>query len=205
MLESHIFKAIFDDFKHVNETSEAINLLKIITNFACATQIDGESKIIDFIRKIYVNPNLRSMDYIIKANAIEFCKIKHLKHLWIAVMLKSAVLNSFNSTDIFELGDEFKVKLSSDLELLLNQNSTVSLLSCFYQLIKFYVVTVEGDEMMLQCKYSIRDVFSNIEAYNLMIDEATNAAEIVGKDVKLETVVSVWNSIVAYYKKITSV
>ena len=45
---------IVDDFKKTNELSEALNVLKIIINYAITTSHDPNELVIKFMEKIYI-------------------------------------------------------------------------------------------------------------------------------------------------------
>jgi len=51
---------IVDDFKKTNELSEALNVLKIIINYAITTSHDPNELVIKFMEKIYTEPPLKN-------------------------------------------------------------------------------------------------------------------------------------------------
>ena len=44
-------KAIYEEFKQINETSEALHVLKTIINFACTTSHNSGIPLFEFIKK----------------------------------------------------------------------------------------------------------------------------------------------------------
>jgi hypothetical protein len=61
---------IIDDFKIANELSEALNALKIIINYAMTTSSDPKLAIIQFMKKIYTELEIKSSESVLKNKVI---------------------------------------------------------------------------------------------------------------------------------------
>jgi hypothetical protein len=61
-------KAIYDEFKQINETSEALHVLKTMINFDCTTSNISDLPFFEFIKAVYTQNN--SVDTILKFRII---------------------------------------------------------------------------------------------------------------------------------------
>ena len=52
---------IFNDFETIEQTAEALNVLKILINYAKTTSADRNEYISDFTKKIYIDRNVESI------------------------------------------------------------------------------------------------------------------------------------------------
>ena len=57
---------IIEDFKKINELSEALNTLKIIINYAMTTSANTDELVSHFIKKIYSDLEIRSAEFFLK-------------------------------------------------------------------------------------------------------------------------------------------
>jgi hypothetical protein len=102
---------IIQDFKKINEISEALNTLKVIMNYASTLSTDSREKISSFVRKIYYNDLqlVKESEQILKEKIIEKCQVEHLKNVWIILMMKRCVLYTINNQDPYDyLNSAFK-------------------------------------------------------------------------------------------------
>ena len=105
-------KAIYEEFKQINETSEALHVLKTIINFACTTSHNSGIPLFEFIKNVYTQNT--TIDTILKSRIIEYCRLKHLKQIWLIVMMKRAVLFTIASQESFEMLEEMFRKIIND-------------------------------------------------------------------------------------------
>jgi hypothetical protein len=68
LVDEGIQKAIYDEFKQINETSEALHVLKKMINFACTTSNITDLHFSEFIKAVYKQNN--SVDTILKFRII---------------------------------------------------------------------------------------------------------------------------------------
>lgn len=61
---------IFKEFKTMNETSEALNIIKIVINYSKAASANSNLSISSFIKKIYADESLRHVELVLKFNVI---------------------------------------------------------------------------------------------------------------------------------------
>ncbi len=54
----------------MNETSEALNIIKIIINYSKAASADSNLSISSFIKKIYADESLKNAELVLKFNVI---------------------------------------------------------------------------------------------------------------------------------------
>jgi hypothetical protein len=54
----------------MNETSEALNIIKIIINYSKAASANSDLSISNFIKKIYADESLRHAELVLKFNVI---------------------------------------------------------------------------------------------------------------------------------------
>lgn len=197
MLEDYVQKSIYDDFKNINETSEALHSLKTIINFAVSTSASEEMKLSEFVRAIYAN-SYKYTDRVLKINTIETCQLKHLNHLWLILMMKRAVLFSLKDQDTFEfLDDQFR-KPFTEPNIILNPQNSISYALIVYQLIVFFVSDLmRQDEYQLACGYDIKDTISNMDDELIQAEEIVNNLDLFfPSGVKLENIYELWKSIV---------
>jgi hypothetical protein len=57
---------ITNEFKNINELSEALNILKIIINYAAATSVEPDQPISYFIKRIYFD-NIKNSETVLKS------------------------------------------------------------------------------------------------------------------------------------------
>jgi len=163
---------IIQDFKKINEISEALNTLKVIMNYASTLSTDSREKISSFVRKIYYNDLqlVKESEQILKEKIIEKCQVEHLKNVWIILMMKRCVLYTINNQDPYDyLNSAFKsteeIELF-DLNHLLDSNSLlVSVLVVVFQIITFDLSFLHSEEEIGDKKgQKIRDIFKNLDA-----------------------------------------
>jgi hypothetical protein len=158
-------KAIYDEFKQINETSEALHVLKTMINFACTTSNISDLQLSEFIKAVYTQNN--SVDTVLKSRIIESCKLKHLKHIWLIIMMKRAVLFTLNGQEPFEmLEDMFRQTIDNHLELKLASNSMtlVSIALVFYQLVILFIYPLKSfEDKRSYSSYAVADTILSIE------------------------------------------
>jgi E3 ubiquitin-protein ligase RNF213 len=205
MLEDYAQKSIYDDFKNINEASEALHLLKTVINFAVSTSANQDMKLSEFIRTIYINNSYKSADRVLKINTIETCQLKHLTHLWIILMMKRAILFSLKDQEPFEFLDDTFKKPFDDTEpnIILNPQNSISYALVIYQLIVFFVSDLmKQDEYQLACSYDIKDTLSNMDEEILQANEIANDLDsFFPSGVKLENIYGLWKSVVIKLSK----
>lgn len=64
-LELIIQADVFNDFKNVNEISEALNIIKTIIKFGKATSANSDQYVAMFLKKIYVENSRRNFEQIL--------------------------------------------------------------------------------------------------------------------------------------------
>jgi len=77
-LDINLQLEIIDDFKIANELSEALNALKIIINYAMTTSSDPKLAIIQFMKKIYTELEIKSSESVLK-NKVIYLFLKSLQ------------------------------------------------------------------------------------------------------------------------------
>ena len=162
---------LIDEFNKINEISEALNTLKVVINYASTLSADSAESINSFIRKIYSNdPALYKLsEQILKTKIIVKCQLKHLKHVWILLMMKRAILYTVNNQDPFDyLSESFK-QTQRDIEfnvgMLESDAVWVSVLTVLYQIITFDLSLLHGEEIDRKKAISIRDIMECLEDY----------------------------------------
>ena len=154
-------KAIYDEFKQINETSEALHVLKTIINFACTTWNNSDEKLSEFVKKVF--PQDSSVDSILKAKITETCKLKHLKHVWLIIMMKRAVLFTSNGQEPFEmLQKDFRIETDAEFTLPVNSLTFVSIALVFYQFIIRFIYQIKQQDVNSFKTYLISDVLYEI-------------------------------------------
>lgn len=68
VMEMTIQKNIFNDFETINEVAEALNLLKMVIDYARATLASAEEVLGAFIKRIYLESTYRNAENILKHN-----------------------------------------------------------------------------------------------------------------------------------------
>ncbi len=145
---------IFNDFKNVNQVSEALNMLKTVINYGRATAAQAGEEVSVFLNKIYVEHSKRNFEQVLGSKIIENCQMKHLKHVGVILMLKKALLYTFEGQEPFENLNEL-FKKEHDFEMILSFNSvvTVSLGLLVFQLISSFLNTIVGTELVQYAEY----------------------------------------------------
>ncbi len=163
---------LIDEFNKINEISEALNTLKLVINYASTLSADSAETISSFIKKIYSNdPALfKQSEQILKTKIIEKCQLKHLKHVWILLMMKRCILYTINNQDPFDyLNESFKMPAHREVEFnlgLLESNSLwVSVLVVLYQIITFDLSLLHGDDIDRKKGILIRDIMECLNDY----------------------------------------
>ena len=195
-------KSIFEEYKSVQETSEALHMLKTIINFAGTTSVKGDMKLAEFVHMIYVDSTHKNPDQILKAKVTESCQLKHLKHLWIIIAMKRAILFTLNNQDPFELLEEMFRKEtkgggSTDIKNG-NDNNTISMLLVLYQLVIFFIYKISADDRSLYANYNLNLIFDGIDTdttkilfpENMKVDDIS---KLFDSSFKLENIFHVWN------------
>ena len=213
LLDEGTQKAIYDEFKQINETSEALHVLKTIINFACTTSNDKDIKLSDFVKVVYIQNN--SVDTILKSRIIENCKLMHLKHIWLIVMMKRAVLFTVNDQESFEMLDDLFRKVIQDenqmvLKIASNSLTLVSIALVFYQLIVLFIYPLKSyDDKRIYSTFSLTDTILTIEDYDtrslqVIFPSNTQPAyltDIFPQTLKLENIYEIWKMIVQRLSK----
>ena len=142
-MDPSIQASIFKDYITINETAEVLSLLNIIINYAITTQPNQATYLSNFVRSIYIDPSTMSLrcnsDAVLSTKIIDNCQLKHLKHLWILLMMKKAFLYTVNNLDPFEsLGEKFRDQSEIEVEITANPTLTLSLSLVIFQLIEYY-------------------------------------------------------------------
>jgi hypothetical protein len=137
---------IFNEYKTINQTAEALNVIKILINYVKTTLPKGETNINEFMRKIYIAKNSESNS--LTANITDNCQLNHLKNLWFLLMMRKAYLFSINNLDPFEsLNENFK-QHQSDIDLSITPSPTLTLSLGFiiFQMIENKLNSAESAE-----------------------------------------------------------
>lgn len=58
---------ITEEFKKINELSEALNTLKIIINYAATTSVEPNELIAQFIKRIYFDSMVKNSEIVLKS------------------------------------------------------------------------------------------------------------------------------------------
>ena len=69
---------IFNEFKAIGEISDALNITKIIINYAMTTSSSGDESLNKFIARIYSESTLKSAQSNLKFNVSEFDQLNFL-------------------------------------------------------------------------------------------------------------------------------
>jgi hypothetical protein len=166
---------IVDEFKKIDDLSEALNLLRIIINYALATVPNKDEQIVDFLRKIYTEISLKQAESILKTKIIETGKLKYLKHIWLLLSMKKAVLFSLNNQDPFEaLNENFKNTIEQEnlhKISLINYDYPVkiTLLVVLYQIVIFMMAPLEGEDLQTYPQNSIVDIFDSFDMISPLV------------------------------------
>jgi hypothetical protein len=88
---------IMNDFKKINDLSEALNKLKIIINYAITTSADSTESIGSFLNKIYTGDLVKQSESILSSKIVENCSLGHLKNVWIILIAKRSILYTLNN------------------------------------------------------------------------------------------------------------
>lgn len=142
---------IVDEFKKIDELSEALNMLKIVINYAITTRADAEQTVSSFIRKIYAESAAKHAEQMLKTKIVEHARIKFLKHVWLLLSVKRAVLYTMQGQDPFEsLNSGFKEEDPALGQLVSLRNELpvkLTLLVTLYQIIIFILARQEGSDV----------------------------------------------------------
>ena len=100
-------------------------MLKIIFNFACTTShnYSYDIQLSEFIKSVYTQNT--AIDTILKSRIIKSSRLKHLKNIWLMLMMKRAVLFTIASKEPFEMLEEMfreKISIESQTELKIPAN-----------------------------------------------------------------------------------
>jgi hypothetical protein len=201
-------KAIYDEFKQINEMSEALHVLKAMINFACTTSFNPEVCFSEFVHQVY--PQNTSIETILKARITETCKLKHLKHVWLIIMMKRAVLFTLNGQEPFEmLQSDFRHETNVIFTLAPNSLTLVSIGVVFYQFIIRFIRQIKQEDVNFYKQYSMSDAFyaiSDNESGRSDIEFPSNTppedlAQLFPDDLQLQNTYSVWKYIVQNLSK----
>jgi len=145
---------IFQNFKNVNHISEALNMLKTVINYGRATSAEPHEEVSGFLKKIYVEYSKRNFEQVLGSKINDVCQMKHLKHLCIILMLKKALLYTFEGQEPFEnLNGHFKADSDFDMKFSFNSVVTISFGMLVYQLISSFLSTIFDKEIVQYSKY----------------------------------------------------
>jgi hypothetical protein len=167
LVDEETQKVIYKEFKQISETSEALHVLKTMINFACITSHNPDLQLSELIKSIYIQNT--AVDSILKSKIIESCRLKHLKHIWLIIMMRRAVLFTIASQDPFEMLEEmFRDIISNDIQSSLkipsNSLALVSIALVFHQLIILFIYPLKSfDDKRIYSSYSVRDTILSIE------------------------------------------
>ncbi len=210
-IEPNLQRVIYSSFKHINDISETLHMLKILINYGCTTESDGDLKLCRFTEMIY---SKNSEQLLFKSKFFEQLQLKHLKHLWLLISMKRAVLLTLNDQDPFELlEDIFREKNDDESEesnaQLLNQNSyltnsysdAISLAFFFYQFITvfLYNMTMDAEDKALYKTYNLATVLTqlDLDSTRLLIPDNLPIQQIAtlfeNSTVQLRNALIVWN------------
>ena len=73
---------IIDDFKKTNELSEALNALKIIINYAMTASSNSNEPVINFMKKIYTDLEIKTSEVVLKNKVKYSLLIKASLNYW---------------------------------------------------------------------------------------------------------------------------
>jgi hypothetical protein len=163
---------IVDDFKMTNELSEALNALKIIINYAMSTNSKSNESIINFLKKIYTNIEIKASEAVLKSKIVECCQLKHLKNIWILLMMKRSILYTINGQDPFEkLNSCFKSVIEVKINLNFDRTLVYSLAFISYQVIELVLSALHEDDLSNYDQAVIKDILDSINDLNLQVPE----------------------------------
>jgi hypothetical protein len=201
-------KAIYEEFKQINETSEALHVLKTMINFACTTSHNSDVQLSEFMKSIYTQNT--AVGSILKSKIIESCRLKHLKHIWLILMMKRAVLFTIASQEPFEMLEEmFRQIINNDIQSSLkipsNSLALVSIALVFYQLVILFIYPLKSfDDKRIYSSYSVRDTILSIEEIdteklNILFPNNTQPAylyDLFPENLTLGNILEIWKHIV---------
>ena len=200
-----IQKYFFDQYKTVNEASEHLSALKVVINFSWTTRADGNVYLKEFFDKILKYPGKENYKSIMEH--FKECQLKHLKHLWIILSAKRALLLNNIDIDPFELLENIfrkPIEGSSKLETKLenNENTRISLILVCYQLIAFFINNIPKEDIEYFAEYTIKDIFNYMDtkSSNIMIPENIDQYQFTEymsdlSEVKMENIYEIWKII----------
>jgi hypothetical protein len=211
-IEPVLQRVIYSSFKHINDISESLHVLKIIINYGCTTESDGNLKLINFAQMIYSTSH---DNMLFRTKFIEQLQLKHLKHLWLLISMKRAVLLTLNDQDPFEtLEDIFREKdaqmsgidghlLNKDSYLTNSYSEAISLAFFFYQFLTIVLcdMKMDSEEKALYKTYNLTAVLYELDVDskkilipdNMKIDQIASVFE--NSTVQLRNSLIIWNKI----------
>lgn len=75
-IELNVQASLFNEFGTIAEIGEALNVLKVVINYARTTSANSDESLGDFIKKIYVESTYKDMEIILKNNVSKLIYIK---------------------------------------------------------------------------------------------------------------------------------
>ncbi|CAF0704523.1 unnamed protein product [Brachionus calyciflorus] len=199
-IDTSLQSKIFNDLETIEQTADALNILKILINYAKTTASDSDEFIRDLIKKVYIE---RNVETILKSNIIEQCQLKHLHNIWILLMMKKAFLNTVNNMNAFEnLNDRFKEPKEIDLNVALDPLKTLSLSFVVYQLINYCSNITSDEDIDLTARQKIQDLFYTLDNMNILNSgDADRLCSFVTPDEAMKNIYSVWLKLTIFIQK----
>lgn len=162
---------INDEFKKIDEISEALNIVKIIINYASTLSVRSSESLSSFIKKIYSNDSnlVKHAEQMLKTKIVDKCNLGHLKHIWLILMMKKSIMYTKHNQDPFDyLNSAFKDEIEFDdaLKMIDTNSLLVSVLLVLYQIITFDLTSLEGESIDVRRNSKISDNIRNLENYS---------------------------------------
>lgn len=96
LIDQTIQANVFNDFETIDQTAEALNIIKLLISYAKTTTADCEKSINVFMKEIFVERTNEPYEESLRKNITYNCQLKHLKHLWLILMMKRSFLYTIN-------------------------------------------------------------------------------------------------------------
>jgi hypothetical protein len=198
-IDSVIQIKIFKEFKDITETSDALNLVKIIINYAKTTSASSDENLKLFIERIYAENNLKTARDALKFNIQDYCQLKHLKNLWIVLMIKKMIFNYRNDQPPFEnLHSEFK-NVNSVVKVPFantNPNTVLSLSVVLFQIIEFQLVNASQEMRQTLAETKITDFFEyslpSLDPIKESDESLKNLSSFISSEIKIKEIHQLW-------------
>lgn len=198
-IDLHTQAEILSEFSNLDEISDALNMIKTVIKFGSTTSAEADVTLEAFLKRIYVGNNQKNFNFVLKHTIISNCSMKHLKNICIVLMMKRAILLTYENQDPFEnLNEIFKTEHDSPWKLPLNPLLLTSFALVIFQLISFYLTLTDEDSLRLTQEMKIKDMiyaFNDFE--DMLIPENIEVlCELTPDEAKMKQIYSVWKNFV---------